>query len=482
MRILRWVLGLALAGLLLFSIRAFLRRSHAGVGVPEGPRVLLLVEEDPSLAPALRVGLDLLLRDHLETQGVCTLLPWPAEGDAALGRLEKVQALHLKLHPRREGQSLGLRLAWAYHRNGPWHEAAREAGPPLASVAWLGSALPLSLGQPTERLAPEKASAFWELVEAMGLMRMNAQDQRALALAQNLVRQSPGCATAHVTLALTTLRSGVQEAERQALVLDQLEEALRCVPNHPRISYVSASILVEMGRHREALERLEGAVRAHPGLPDPLQGVVYAARTSGLLELAGRAHRAQESLLLGPPPRLPLLVLLYRWEPGAFERHCRKHLATRPTVAHFYLGYLALARGQETQARSEMALACAPVTPGWEDMGELARIWGLHLDARHAEAMAALQALDQRRAADRAPDGEFTFMLAEAHDLLGDPEGALDQAHRALAQGFACTRWYQRSPFLSAARQLPRWKALEAHLQERQRLLEERFPPEAFGL
>ena len=56
------------------------------------------------------------------------------------------------------------------------------------------------------------------------------------------------------------------------------------------------------------------------------------------------------------------------------------------------------------------------------------------------------------------------------------PSDATAQADRAFARGFGCTVWYERSPMLEPLRSLPKWKALMQHLQERQALMEERFP------
>ncbi|HJW08778.1 MAG TPA: tetratricopeptide repeat protein [Holophagaceae bacterium] len=471
------LLALGAAGLLLV-----LRFRGPGVGKPKGPRVMLQVEPDPSLSPAAARGLDLLLHDHLELHGTCTVMPWMADGDRRLAAVERAGVLQLRLHPRRSGDDLALESAWSLRRAGAWTHHSSAAAEPLAALEALGGFLPtLRLRAPDEAYAP-RGPGFWALSEAIGLGRMKTDDAQALRLARQSAASAPRCATARATLALALLRSGVEDPGHPAEMLEELEEALRLSPGHPRISYVAASILVEMGRHRDALELLRPAVAAHPDLPDPLQGVVYAARTSGLLDLAGRAHRAEERLLLGPPPRLPLLVLLYRREFIAFERHCREGESQSPTLAHFYLGYLALARGATPEAKAELRQAWHPVDPGWEEIGSRARIWSLHLDGRRDEALAALADLERQRAGARAPDGEFTFMLAEAHGLLGDPDGALDQAQRALAQGFACTDWFERSPFLEPMRRHPRWFALRDHLQARQKLLEERFTPESFGL
>lgn len=474
------ILG-AMAALAL-ALLGLARWAWSPVGRTRGPRVMVLLEPDPGLTAPEVKGLEVLVRDHLECHGRCTLLPWVPDGDPRLPSLEAAGVVQARLRPRREGSLLAWEVAWTRTRQGPWTKAQVAPAAPSQAFMSLGSSLPgLGLNDPEPTFVPP-GQGFWALVEAVGLSRLKRDEPRALDLTREVLQHTPDCATAHVTLALLLLRTGVADPVRQEQVLGSLNEALRLQPGHPRISYVAASILVEMGRHREALDLLRSAVAAHPDLPDPLQGVVYAARTSGLLELAGRAHRAQERLLLGPPPRLPLLVLLYRQELGAFEQHCRDGAAQTPTPAHFYLGYLALARGQRQAALHAFERAGQPVTPGWEDLGTLASVWSLHLSGRTPEARTALADLERRRAADRAPDGEFTFMLAEARGLLGDSEEGLDLAQRAFAQGFACTEWYLHSPFLQGPRQLPRWRELEAHLQARQRLLESRFPPSAFGL
>jgi hypothetical protein len=59
---------------------------------------------------------------------------------------------------------------------------------------------------------------------------------------------------------------------------------------------------------------------------------------------------------------------------------------------------------------------------------------------------------------------------------MGDRASAMEMAGRAFARGFGCTVWYERSPMLEPLRSLPKWRALMQHLQERQALMEERFP------
>jgi hypothetical protein len=81
----------------------------------------------------------------------------------------------------------------------------------------------------------------------------------------------------------------------------------------------------------------------------------------------------------------------------------------------------------------------------------------------------------------RVSDGEFTLRMAEAAAFLGDSVLALELAERAYIQGFGCTRWYQQSPLLAPIRGTARFASLVQHLQERQAMLEQRFPLRRFG-
>src|SRR5206468_1334483 len=106
----------------------------------------------------------------------------------------------------------------------------------------------------------------------------------------------------------------------------------------------------------------------------------------------------------------------------------------------------------------------------------------LALEGRTLESGEALEKLELERVQVRVPDGELTFKVAEAYGYLGQPRLALEVMGKAAVQGFGCTRWYERSPFLAGARQLPAWPRLLLTLQERQGLLETRFPPSRFEL
>ena len=97
-------------------------------------------------------------------------------------------------------------------------------------------------------------------------------------------------------------------------------------------------------------------------------------------------------------------------------------------------------------------------------------------------AAALRQRITEKRSALRAPDGEFTFKLAEAAAFMGDRDRAVELGELAYIQGFGCTRWFEQSPLFAPARGTARWVALRQHLMERQATLESRFPPRRFNL
>ncbi len=479
-----WFLALPALGVLLLVGWA-VRRADPRHLPPRRVLLVALPSKAPgALDPGLQQALAMLLKDHLEANGRASVTQSPGipgAGDRPTGR----EGWVLAFTAFRRGQDLELRT-WA----GSLAEVAEEpalAGPgprpPLAALAGATAGLPgFSLQEELAALVvPRNPEAFWNLLQAQALLDQGCNGEGTLALAEACAKVSPECVSPRI------LRGQVLASRAQATdlvgseVLDQaresLEDALRSAPEHPRASHLLARLLADTGRMREALERTRRLARAHPHSYANYQTLSYVGRTSGLMDLFEAGAAGYENILLDRrhPPRMQIgLLYVGRWD--AFEatlwpRSGEGAMGSIP----FHLGYLELLRGRRDQARIHFAR----VKEAGQDAlryRQLAEVFRLGLEGRSSEALAALEILDRELYRLRGTDGEFTFNLAEAYAFLGRREEALDQAERAVAQGFTCLRWYEQSPLVAPLRASPRWASLLQTLRERQGRLAELFP------
>lgn len=427
-------------------------------------------------------GLHTLLVDHLECLGGLTVLPWPAPGGPEDAR---TRACFLRI-----GASLGpgtLALAVDVSYANGMRPAPRASGPlaPAAAFDWLTRNTPLRLqASAPSRLCPRDASAFAPLLAALVQEDEVSRSQSILNLSRELLRRDPDCATSHFLLGnqlYNQLLLHPLEQDSQWKAFQAYRAGLELMPHHPRGVAGFAQLLADAGLHRDAFSLLEGALADHPMVPRLYRSLGYVARTSGLLELARRALRRVDQLTLGLPGSPSENTYLYLGDFEAFRSSCRPQGTGRDARIRFYLGYLALADGDRAGAAAAFRSALA-VPGGWYGFEELCALFLDALEGRPAEAAERLRALAQKRSALRAPDGEFTFKLAEAAAFLGDRDRAMELGELAFTQGFGCTRWYERSPLFAPARGTARYETLHQHLRERQSLLESRFPPNRFKL
>ncbi len=414
-------------------------------------------------------GTALLLSDLMELQNRRVVLPSnasPSEGTSRLLLRLSRQGDVLIVDGDLDGRAL-----------------PRQQGPPATALAGLAQAL--ALDPPDSSLLPPDAANAWELLDLAG----RSQDEASAAFvarAQALVAREPACASARLALGTLLTRYLVEHVEEdtleaQATCEENFRHGLTTRPAHPRLVALFTIHLSDIGRQREAFPLLQDALHRHPGSPVLLNALAYAARTSGLLDLADRAleHRAA---LTGVPRGQSALAdntLLYAGNYRAFEQS----LAALPPgpLQSFYQGYARLLKGDREGAQRLFAETRLGGL-GSSLFVRLAEVYRLALEGRAEEAASALDKLEAERRQIHLPDGEFTFKLAEAYGFLGHPSVALEVAERASVQGFGCAPWFERTPFLESARRMPRWISLDMHLQERQRLLAETFPPSAFGL
>jgi tetratricopeptide (TPR) repeat protein len=439
----------------------------------------LFPQEDwTNVNPAQREGIAVLLKDCLEVAGG---LPVVEEESVVPERSRTMDVLRVGF--RRQGD---LALARLEFLRGGRLRKTWASGPqaPAAAVAGLLSALgmdPLT----AEALLPASPEGFWTLA-GLAQRPRDQEIQKAVAEGERLAEREPRCASAWTALGRLThhllLTRPSSEADAQIRCDGEFRRALELVPHYPGAVVAYARFLTDIGNQRGALDLLFTALRAYPRAPRLYEGVAYAARTSGLLEGALRALKKRDQLLglSRGEPRLTENTYLYAGNLETFGLLLGEGEGSKPdTIRNFYRGYLKLLQGDAQEAGVFMERAYLR-TDGNPQFEVLARAYHLGIQGRGEEGTRLLREAWAARIPMRVPDGEYTFKLAEAFVFLDCPREAQEVATRAFAQGFGCTTWFERSPFLEGIRGTARWNALRQHLHERQALLERSFPLDRF--
>ncbi|HJU84779.1 MAG TPA: hypothetical protein VJ600_11250 [Holophagaceae bacterium] len=381
-------------------------------------------------------------------------------------------ARRITLRASRQGDRLRLQALVDGRPLAPFEGPPSEAFDPLLRDLGLPPSGP--------SLVPREATRFWELMDLLG-GPTDAPREDLDRRAKVLVEQVPDCATPRVAWALYTTRLLVEltppPAEAQQRCEQNMREGLQACPAHPRLTGLLATFLTDTGRQREALDLLLEALKVHPQAPSLLAGVAYAGRTTGLLELADKALDRQAALTGLPRFHSGLAdnTKLYLGDVDAFETGLPR--VTVESIRVFYKGYARLLRKDPQGALAAFREAQQPIR-GTAIFLRLSSVYRLALEGDQEGALRELRAMEDQRVQVRVPDSEVTFKLAEAYGYLGQSHRALDVMGKASVQGFGCTRWYERSPFLAGARKLPAWPRLHQALLERQALMEQRYPPD----
>jgi len=461
-------------------------------GVRSPLKVVLITPvaaEDSGLEGAQNRAVAALVQDQLEHHGrfaITSVTELPTDLGPFCGQ---PQTLLIQLEPRRAGGDLTLSYRYAWGNKlvrgeaVPWSAHQAEPQPPTQAFDAFLRTFPRNVHPSAGDLIPKSPAVFWDLVKAGAWRLQNQHLDEAMGLAEQATRQEPACASAWILLGnlryRALLNSPAAYRQEQADTEAYLQRGLTLAPDHPRGTFLLSLLKADSGNQQEALELLLRARRRQPHNPTLLTGITYAARGAGLLPLARRAMDLRDELtFIQVQPQAVDITCLYTGEMPRFEASLQEqpgHLRSTSGVLPFYRGYLALTRGDHAQARREFRTA-AELANGYPNIMRLSEIYGLILEGRKDEAWQKLREYDQERIGMREPDGEFTIRLAEAYALMGDRASAMEMAGRAFARGFGCTVWYERSPMLEPLRGLPKWKALMQHLQERQTLMDERFP------
>ncbi|HZU53542.1 MAG TPA: hypothetical protein VFF77_06580 [Holophagaceae bacterium] len=467
----------AVAALLLFPLLSCHLDRRGGIR-------RVMVVEGPAWADVLpmeRQGLRLILEDLAETSGA-TVLTAPEDGAPPPSGVLRISLEGVRV-------SGGLRLqARVRTADGLERDVVASAADPRVQLQQLLAAAGFH-SSASAALLPREAVHLLPLAEAYaGAMEGNDQEARAAGgPAQAIAAQEPECAIAALACAESTYRKllNPSPADPQAQMVGSqaFDTTLNLLPGFPRAAEQAARFYTDTGNQRRALQILLNAVAQWPKAPGLRTGMAYAARTTGLLEGARSAIQVRAGLDGGAGNRevFPETTFIYTGEWNRFEACLGPGPGERPQpLLDFYRGYLRLLQGRQDEASANFRSAARPQGSD-SQFQALARTYQLALEGHRPEALLALRVLSRSRLDLRVPDGEFTFKVAEAYGFLGSTEEAMDAAQAAFSQGFGCSTWYERTPLLSSLHALPRWRALISHLQERQKLLEARFPPRSFG-
>lgn len=463
------------------------RRQKQSIGTS-----LIFVEPQPGpgLGPAEAQALGLFIQDQLELRGDA-----PVVGLAGIPERfgpQQEPATLVEGRALRQGDLLGFEFKWCeFHGAEPpeklWHLISIPPSPPAQAVQQLLDQLPVRLAPLPSQLLPNSPPAFWDLLRATSSLSTNTSLEDAVMVGHRAVKEAPDCATGHFTVAVLAYHQLLEDPNPFDAAGDLVDGAFRkglaLAPDHPRGLRSYCRTKSDAGLQMQALDLLKPALQRHPYSWDLLWALDYAARSSGLLDLAGAArNRMNELKSVAGRPEPFAYCYLYKGRLDLFERSLWESRSSFENGLIFLdRGYLFLLKGQREAAYAAFQRAEQEPSAA-KHVSLLAKCYRLALESRRAEAQAALAELDRQRTGMRVPDGEFTFGMAEAAAFLGEDGLAMDLAHRAFSQGFGCASWYEASPMLHGLQGLPRWKALLQHVRERQARLESQFRPKDFGL
>lgn len=431
------------------------------------------------------------LADALEAQGRVAVTRLPALPPAtAFAARPELTGVVVQVRLRRVQERLQLSGTVASTRDlaegRPGQPLEGSLDQPERAFHTFLARLPLSLDpRRGQGLWTSRTAEFWELTSTLAEGLRRDRLRAALGRAEAVAARNPGWAQAQFAageLAQRLALSGGPEARAlMARAQAGFETALRQEPRFARACEEWMCLQADTGDAREALAAFPNFGRTLAHSPNFWVGVGYAARYGGLLPIIRRAAEEVDRLHLDPqhPWRLQI-GLLYLGDLDRFDASLwtSPDEPRRPFLS-FLRGHVDLVRGRPAEALAHFKEG-EQDPDGAEQFVRLAGVFRCALEGRREEAEARLQALEESRQSLGAPDGESQVFLAEGWALVGRPDRALDAMERAFNLGFGCTAWFEADPLLAEPRRQMRWIRLHQHLQERQALLESRFPAAAF--
>ena len=454
-------------------------RLHHGNPVPR----LMVVESSDWVDLPLRTrqGLCMVLEDLAESSGSTIVPSSPSEAIAPEGMMV------IRLSGFKNENGLNLR-ATVETAGQPERGVLPTTADPRAQLLQILGAVGLRSVQ-SDTILPAHPEDLLPMAEVYA-DTIRGSDQESLAqdgATRALEAREPSCAPAALARAQCLYRRLLTQPETeldaQLACARVFEQSLDLLPGYPRGAAYAGRFYTDTGNQRRAIELLSAAIARWPRASELRGGLAYAARTTGLLEGAQISLREMDALNGRPTPALvlPENTYLYSGKLDVYD----SLLGPGPneigdSTPDFYRGYLRLLQGRRDEALLNFHAAARPLDKASEFQA-LALIYELAMDGHKSEALLALRRLTVARTGLRVPDGEFTFKLAEAFGFIGSVPEAMDTCQLAFSQGFGCTAWYLKSPMLTPLHDLPRWRSLISHLQDRQRLMERHFPLSTFA-
>lgn len=319
-------------------------------------------------------------------------------------------------------------------------------------------ALPLSVGEKhaLHRDVPSSAAAFEFYLRGNQLSYDSKQWAIARDLYQRSVEEDPGYAPAWARLGRIHhvmskyLPAGTSDGLQQAEAA--LKRALELNPDLPLAHKLYAQLEVDLGRARDAMERL--IERAHTPDPEIFVGLVSTCRYCGLLDASVAAHKRAVEL----DPKIRTSVP-HTW----FLQADHARLGTVKLEEFPYIVPIALMaahRGKET----------LPVLRELEQKTKT-RIRDFITAARallendENESIAAIN----RIIASDFQDPEGLFYLSRHLSHLSQIEPALQLLERVVKGGYFCYPAMAEDPWLDPLRKKPEFKKLLARAETQHR-------------
>lgn len=234
-------------------------------------------------------------------------------------------------------------------------------------------------------------------------------------------------------------------------VLAALDHARALEPHSGAVTYLEAVVLSELGRADEAVTVARRQLANDENDSMAMVALSYALTYRGELheaaELVERAVRSDPLVLTIETGSTPTVLLHL----GQWQKYQSLAPAGDGPVEQYYRAYAQWQSGDQIGARAQLA-QCASTTQGDRFAGfcdALLRI----LDDQTEPAVTLLKALQIKRQAADAIDGEVDFKVAQLLAAAGDLEAAMQSVVAAWERGFQCAPCYQNDPLLAPLRE-----------------------------